>query len=51
MVETHRKGAGISFASVFENHVAALSVRAIAEDKEKTKDRKPNQTKKIAPNA
>jgi DNA-binding transcriptional MerR regulator len=47
MVKTHRQGAAMPFAPLFEDYVQQLSGQAIAEDNEKTKDRKRKKAKKI----
>jgi MerR family transcriptional regulator, copper efflux regulator len=51
MVKSHRQGAALPFAQAFEDHVQQLSDEAIAEDNEKTRDRKRDQGKKIATDA
>jgi len=48
MVKSHRQGAAVPFAPLFEDYIQQLSGEAIAEDNEKTKDRKRKKAKKIA---
>jgi DNA-binding transcriptional MerR regulator len=51
MVKSHRHGASLPFAPVFEEHVQQLSSEALAKDKEKTRDHQQRPTKKNTKNA
>ena len=48
MVKSHRQGAAVPFAPLFEDYIQQLSGEAMAEDNEKAKDRKQKKAKKIA---